>query len=235
MLTAALTEAGDLDAAERSCAAGLARARDVGDLQNLATGLMHSVILDLRAARSQEAAAHLRELLEVAARTGSPIDALNGLDCCGHLCAATGRFAEAVTVWAAYAALLQQDGFTDVPMDSARRDEPLRRARQALGAVRARASQARGAAMSLATATEYALMFATVGPQRSAPSAMRGLSARERELVTLVARGRTNTQIAAELFISVRTVSSHLDRIRDKTGARRRTDLTRLALSVGLV
>ena len=235
MLTAVLTEAGDLDAAERSCAAGLARARDVGDLQNLATGLMHSVILDLRAGRSQEAAPHLRELLEVAARTGSPIDALNGLDCCGHLCAATGRFAEAVTVWAAYAALLQQDGFTDVPMDSARRDEPLRRARQALGAVRARASQARGAAMSLATATEYALMFATVGPQRSAPSAMRGLSARERELVTLVARGRTNTQIAAELFISVRTVSSHLDRIRDKTGARRRTDLTQLALSVGLV
>jgi DNA-binding CsgD family transcriptional regulator len=33
----------------------------------------------------------------------------------------------------------------------------------------------------------------------------------------------------------VRTVSSHLDRIRDKTGARRRADLTRLALTAGLV
>ena len=31
------------------------------------------------------------------------------------------------------------------------------------------------------------------------------------------------------------TVSSHLDRIRDKTGCRRRADLTRLALSAGLV
>ena len=48
-------------------------------------------------------------------------------------------------------------------------------------------------------------------------------------------RGRTDAQIAAELFISVRTVRSHLDRIRDKTGARRRADLTRLALAAGLV
>jgi len=44
-----------------------------------------------------------------------------------------------------------------------------------------------------------------------------------------------NAQIAAELYISVRTVGSHLDRIRDKTGCRRRADLTRLALSTGLV
>ena len=48
------------------------------------------------------------------------------------------------------------------------------------------------------------------------------LSARERELVTLVAQGYTNAQIAAQLHISVRTVTSHLDRIRDKTSCRRR-------------
>jgi DNA-binding NarL/FixJ family response regulator len=54
-------------------------------------------------------------------------------------------------------------------------------------------------------------------------------------LVTLVAQGRTNTEIAAQLYISIRTVSSHLDRIRDKTGYRRRADLTRLALTEGLV
>jgi len=37
------------------------------------------------------------------------------------------------------------------------------------------------------------------------------------------------------LYISVRTVRSHLDRIRDKTGARRRADLTWLALQDHLV
>jgi DNA-binding CsgD family transcriptional regulator len=49
-----------------------------------------------------------------------------------------------------------------------------------------------------------------------------------------VARGQTDAQIAGELFISVSTVRSHLDRVRDKTGCRRRADLTRLALQAGL-
>jgi len=91
--------------------------------------------------------------------------------------------------------------------------------------------------MSLATAAEYVLIL--TGPGRQQPQAPRPepgqLSARERELVTLVAQGHTDAQIASQLYISVRTVGSHLDRIRDKTGCRRRADLTRLALSAGLV
>ena len=82
-----------------------------------------------------------------------------------------------------------------------------------------------------ATADEAAADGAAV----AAAAGVDKLSPRERELVTLVARGRTDAQIAAQLYISVRTVSSHLDRIRDKTGCRRRADLTRLALSAGLV
>jgi len=90
--------------------------------------------------------------------------------------------------------------------------------------------------MNWATAAEYALMLTAAAPGRpQAPPEGGNLSARERELVTLVAQGRTNAQIAAQLYISIRTVSSHLDRIRDKTGCRRRADLTRLALSAGLV
>jgi DNA-binding CsgD family transcriptional regulator len=95
--------------------------------------------------------------------------------------------------------------------------------------------------MTLATAIELARMITvTQSPIATASSRPDGappsrLSPRERELVTLVARGRTDAQIAGELFISVRTVRSHLDRIRDKTGCRRRADLTRLALEEGLV
>ena len=62
------------------------------------------------------------------------------------------------------------------------------------------------------------------------PSPEPVLSRREKELVVLIADGLTDTQIAERLFISVRTVRSHLDRIRDKTGCRR-AELTRLALS----
>lgn len=60
------------------------------------------------------------------------------------------------------------------------------------------------------------------------------LSQREREVLTLVAAGRTDDQVAQELYISVKTVHSHLDRIRDKTGVRRRAELTRLAVRLGL-
>ena len=91
--------------------------------------------------------------------------------------------------------------------------------------------------MSMAAAAEYALLLTEhTGPRPpGTPPGLGRLSARERELVTLVAQGRTNAQIAAQLYISVHTVSSHLDRIRDKTGYRRRADLTRLAQTEGLV
>lgn len=61
------------------------------------------------------------------------------------------------------------------------------------------------------------------------------LSAREQEVLSLVAAGLTDDQVATQLYISVKTVHSHLDRIRDKTGVRRRADLTRLAGRLGLL
>jgi DNA-binding NarL/FixJ family response regulator len=60
------------------------------------------------------------------------------------------------------------------------------------------------------------------------------ITAREREILELVAGGETDQDIAEQLTISVRTVHSHLDRIRDKTGSRRRADLTRFAIEHGI-
>jgi predicted ATPase/DNA-binding CsgD family transcriptional regulator len=236
-LTSVLTVAGDLAAAEAVCAAGLDRSRASGSLESLARLLIRMALLDLQAGRHEHAAAHLREAFHIVVSVGGWFELINGLDFCGHLCAATGRWTEAVTVWAAYAALCRREGAADWPAEARLRQQPLRGARQVLGPDRARAAEERGAAMSLATAAEYALMLTDPGgPQPPTPAAAPdGLSGRERELVTLVAQGRTDAQIAAELYISVRTVRSHLDRIRDKTGCRRRADLTRLALSAGLV
>jgi predicted ATPase/DNA-binding CsgD family transcriptional regulator len=230
-----LTEAGKPAAAEPVCAASLARARDVDDLGDLAGLLVRMAMLDLQAGRTDEAATHLREGLQTALRTGAWVSMLNGLDYCGYLCMQSGQCAEAITVWAAVAAVAQHEGYIEPPAAESRRHEPLREARQVLGPARTRAAEERGAAMSLATAAEYALMLTDPGPPRPAVPGPEQLSARERQLVTLVAQGRTNAQIAAQLYISVRTVSSHLDRIRDKTGCRRRADLTRLALGAGLV
>src|SRR5262249_34050004 len=213
VLTSVLADAGDLAEAGRAGAAGLARARDAGDLQNQAVLLPRIADLDLRAGRTGDAAAHLREGLRLAVRTGNWLDLQVALSQCGELCAATGRAAEALTLWAACAAANQREEPTEPPWFETRWRDRLRRPRRARGSGGARAAEERGAAMSLAAAAEYALMLTNPGPPRSAAPGPGQLSARERELVILVARGRTNAQTAAELQISVRTVGSHLDRI----------------------
>ncbi len=232
-LTEVLIQANDFAAAESVCADGLASSRDAGDMVHLPTLLARMALLDLRAGRAEDAAASLREALQLALRTGMWFAVY--LDCCGHLCAVTGRQAEAVTLWAAYAALLPRD--QDWPAGARLRQAPLRAAQRVLGRTQTRAAEERGAAMSRETAAEYALMLTGSGlPQPRAPGpALETLSTQERELVTLVARGASNAQIAAQLDTSVRGVSAQLDRIRDRTGCRRRADLTRLALAEGLV
>jgi len=71
VLTIVLAGAGDPAEAERVGAAGLARARDAGDLWNQVLLLSRIMDLDLRAGRTGDAAAHLREGLRLAVRTGT--------------------------------------------------------------------------------------------------------------------------------------------------------------------
>jgi len=59
------------------------------------------------------------------------------------------------------------------------------------------------------------------------------LSPREQEVLQHLAGGCTDREIGDRLGISMRTVQSHLDRIREKTGHRRRAELTRLAIELG--
>jgi len=67
-LTYLLIEAGDLAAAQAVCAAALARARDAGDLWNQELALSTLVILGLEAGRLPDAAANLREALQLVTR-----------------------------------------------------------------------------------------------------------------------------------------------------------------------
>ena len=56
------------------------------------------------------------------------------------------------------------------------------------------------------------------------------LTVTERRVAELVGAGRTNTEVAAALFVGVRTVESHLGRIYRKLGLRSRTELARLPM-----
>jgi DNA-binding CsgD family transcriptional regulator len=197
-------------------------------------------LLDLLAGQLPEARAHVREVLELFAQTGASLLLINCLELCVGLCAAARRWRETITVWAAFGAVRRttwiRGSQVDDPAGEGEFREPLHQAREALGPTLARAAEERGAAMTPAAAAEYILLLVTEEPEEPAAGpGLPRLSARERELVTLVAQGRTNAQIAAQLSVSVRTVGSRLDRIRAKTGCRRRADLTRLALQANLV
>ncbi|MFD7310973.1 helix-turn-helix transcriptional regulator, partial [Promicromonospora sp. NPDC059942] len=56
------------------------------------------------------------------------------------------------------------------------------------------------------------------------------LTERELDVARLVVQGRTNRQVAANLYVSVRTVEVHLGRVFRKLGVRSRTELAVLAL-----
>src|SRR4051794_39791076 len=85
-----------------------------------------------------------------------------------------------------------------------------------------------GAAVSpsLTTGLLRALSGEGLGPVTRSSSV---LSARECQVLTLVADGMTDDEISGQLHISPRTVQAHLARVRDKTGVRRRSELARWA------
>ena len=75
------------------------------------------------------------------------------------------------------------------------------------------------------------------GARQESPAreAMRSLTGREREILTLVARGLTNEEIAGELVISPATVKTHVARVMGKLDAHDRAQLVVCAYESGLV
>lgn len=80
---------------------------------------------------------------------------------------------------------------------------------------------------------------APAAPARPAPApgpdGLPGVTGREREVLTLVGRGLSNTEIAEELYISVATAKAHVSRLFTKLGARDRVQLVITAYETGLV
>jgi len=66
-------------------------------------------------------------------------------------------------------------------------------------------------------------------------SALDGLTDREREVLTLIAEGLTNQEIAGRLYISIKTVQTHRAHIMEKLNLHDRTELVRYAIRKGLI
>ncbi|HKH53629.1 MAG TPA: LuxR C-terminal-related transcriptional regulator, partial [Mycobacterium sp.] len=70
------------------------------------------------------------------------------------------------------------------------------------------------------------------GSRRTSRSA--GLTAREIEVLRLVAQGRSNREIAAELFIAEKTARNHVERVSAQLGVNNRTQASLAAIDRGL-
>jgi non-specific serine/threonine protein kinase len=147
----------------------------------------------------------------VAARTGRPRRALRLAGVAQGLCEA-GQFSLPVPV-------------------EAELERWLARARNRLGSVAVQV-MAEGRQMGLTEAVAYALADEPEQAWRGGPR--RALTKRELEVATLVARGLTNRGIAAQLYLSVRTVDTHVDHVLTKLGFSSRTQLAAWAYESGL-
>jgi DNA-binding NarL/FixJ family response regulator len=96
---------------------------------------------------------------------------------------------------------------------------------------------ARGEALLSPTVTRRLIAEFAGRPERrrTSPAALGQLTDREREVMALVAAGRTNDEIAEQLFLSPATVKTHVSRTMSKLDARDRAQLVVLAYETGLV
>jgi DNA-binding NarL/FixJ family response regulator len=93
---------------------------------------------------------------------------------------------------------------------------------------------ARGDALVSPSVTVRLLQhFAAAAPARPRPQPIEPLTEREEGVLRAVAQGRTNAELAAELFISLSTVKTHLASLQTKLGARNRVELAAWAWETG--
>lgn len=145
---------------------------------------------------------------------------------------AEGRPARAATLLGYAGRLRSLLGTPQLADRQAKQEHLIERLRSRLSAAEWQAAWDAGRALSLDAAVTYALSTESLPEAECEPAA--GLSRRELEVLRLVVEGRSNQEIAAELFISPRTATNHVVNIMNKLGVESRTAAATWAVRHGL-
>ena len=221
---------GGLVAAQAESDESLDILRTLGDRRTFGKVLWNVAEINTELAQAETAAAQFAESLTLFVEFGDRWFCGLVLESSAFLAGGIGEDERAVTLLGAAEAIWTRLEVPRMARLHERHESTLARARARLGERRLEAAWAEGRRLPLAATVE---LVAAIGA-RATGDAPDGLTARELEVLALVAEGRTDAEVAESLVVSLRTVHAHLRSIYRKLDLHTRSAATRYALEHGL-
>jgi DNA-binding CsgD family transcriptional regulator/tetratricopeptide (TPR) repeat protein len=203
------------------------------ELVGIASGCHLAVALSSRArvaaaeGEPEQAERDAREALAVAAATDAHLITADALECLAGLVGDAGGHREAARLYGAAEACREVTGAVRFKIYDGGYATAVGAVRDALGHSDFESAWAEGAAMSTREAIAYARRGH--GGRKRPASGWGALTPTERDVVRLVSEGLANNDIASRLFVSPRTVQSHLTHVYSKLGVSSRVQLAQEA------
>ena len=230
---------GDHDKAEQRFEEGLALGRRIGDRVAICQALFNLAQLALSRADYDLAARRFSEGIISSEEMGDRVNIAFFLKGLAAVAGARGQDERSARLFSAAEGVIEVLGVRSTYYyhpDSSLYERTVVAARVRLGEPAFEEARTEGRAMDFERAVKYALSEdEQAPPAASVPEYPAGLTAREAEVLGLVAKGMTNAQVAQELFLSPRTVNGHLTSIYHKLGVSSRSAAVRFAVEHGLV
>ncbi len=223
----------------------VALSREIGHRQGTAQSL--TLLGRVAASQGDYAAAHtlFEESFEVTKKLGDKLYLASNLEGLAVVAVAQGEPLRAARLWGAAEALREVIGAPIPPVERVDYDHSVATARAQCGEKAFAAAWAEGRGMTpeqVLAAQEPVTIPASITvepssttPVKPSPTYPDGLTAREVEVLRLVAQGLTDAHIAEQLVISPRTVNNHLTSIYSKIQVSSRAAATRYAMEHQLV
>jgi DNA-binding CsgD family transcriptional regulator/tetratricopeptide (TPR) repeat protein len=212
---------GDLDGARAALVGTVGSALD---LVGIGIGaLTIAAMVERTGGEVVKAESHVEEALQKLGDTGNLAAAIGALAVAGVLRADVGADADAARLLGAASAAREKTGVARQLVRVLDLDAETEVVRSRLGEDAFDAAWAAGEALGIEDAIEFALRGR--GPRGRPQAGWDALTPTELKVVALVAEGLSNPQIAERLFISKRTVSTHLSHVFAKVGVASRAEL----------
>ena len=227
---------GDVDGADMRLSEALDRFQSMGNTFGAAITLINLARLALRRGNPDRAAALYAESLSLRWAEGDKISVASCLRGLAHTAVLTLHHKRGVRLFAAAEALRKTIGAVETRA-AARVEDALVASRAALGETKFCEAWAAGLALPLPDAVNEALAVPREPrpPDGATAADHHALTLRELEVLILLVAGRSNPEIADALFISRRTVTTHVTNIFAKLGVSNRVEATTTAQRLGLL